>query len=101
MASVMELSRVAHGPFEHQPVVGGRDARLEHRGRLAGNLEVGDSSKPLTRDCPWPTPAFATLEGESLGRKVGPRRDPLAPRVCLPIRFRRVSVLNVAFLVCR
>jgi len=47
MASVMELSRVAHGPFEHQPVVGGRDARREHRGRLAGNLEVGDSSKPF------------------------------------------------------
>jgi len=47
MASVMELSRVAHGPFEHQPVVGGRDARLEHRGRLAGNLEVWDSSEPF------------------------------------------------------
>ena len=38
---------MAHGPFEHEPVVGNRNARLEHRRRLAGNLEVGDTSKPF------------------------------------------------------
>ena len=43
----MRLSRGADGPFEHKSVVGGRDARLEQRRRLAGNLEVGDAGKPF------------------------------------------------------
>ena len=40
-------SPVARGPFQHEPVVGGRNARLERRRCLAGNLEVGDASEPF------------------------------------------------------